>query len=118
MSASNEKVELLLSYLSEIHTKSLSLYDLVTSRPRPEESRILLNINEVFTYYHSVRIFYYSNNELTASEVQPFFSAFEDFYFELKQVFFLEDEDSILLYNKLTAMKNSFEQLTNDFNVL
>jgi len=32
MSASNEKVDLLLSYLSEIHTKSLSLYDLVTRR--------------------------------------------------------------------------------------
>ncbi|MFD1899131.1 hypothetical protein GQR36_01525 [Enterococcus termitis] len=72
MSEHNEKVELLLSYLSEIHTKSLSLYDLVTSRPRPEESRILLNINEVFTYYHSVRVFYFSNSELSKAAVQPF----------------------------------------------
>ncbi|MGM0217990.1 hypothetical protein [Enterococcus sp. AZ126] len=118
MSTNNKKVEILLSYLSEIHTKSLSLYDLVTSRPRPEDTRILLNINEVFTYYHSVRVFYYSNSELAGSDVHPFFKAFEDFYFELKQVFFLEDEDSILLYSKLTAMKDCFEQLTNDFNVL
>ncbi|MFD2305041.1 hypothetical protein [Enterococcus termitis] len=118
MSEHNEKVELLLSYLSEIHTKSLSLYDLVTSRPRPEESRILLNINEVFTYYHSVRVFYFSNSELSKAAVQPFFTAFDDFYFELKQVFFLEDDNSALLYNKLSAMKDAFEQLTNDFNVL
>ncbi|MEI5993058.1 hypothetical protein [Candidatus Enterococcus mansonii] len=118
MSTSNEKVELLLSYLSEIHTKSLSLYDLVTSRPRPDDNRILLNINEVFTYYHSVRIFYYSNNELTSAEVQAFFAIFEEFYFELKQVFLLEEDNSAMLYSKLAAMKDSFEQLTNDFNVL
>jgi len=65
-----------------------------------------------------VRVFYFSNSELAKSEVQPFFDAFEDFYFELKQVFFLEDNDSTLLYSKLSAMKDSFEQLTNDFNVL
>lgn len=118
MPETNEKIEILLSYLSEIHTKSLSLYDLVTSRPRTEDNRMILNINEVFTYYHSVRIFYYSNEELTTSNVLPFFKAFEDFYFELKQAFFLEDDNNILLYNKLTAMKDSFEQLTNDFNVL
>lgn len=118
MSEHIEKVDFLLSYLSEIHTKSLSLYDLVTSRPRPEESRILLNINEVFTYYHSIRIFYISNDEISSDAVQPFFTAFEEFYFELKQVFFLEDDNSVLLYNKLSAMKDAFEQLTNDFNVL
>ncbi|HDT8118773.1 TPA: hypothetical protein RD685_002615, partial [Enterococcus faecalis] len=55
MSATKEQLELFLFYLSETHTKSLSLHDLVTSRPRPEEARILLNINEVFTYYHSAR---------------------------------------------------------------
>lgn len=54
MSATKEQLELFLFYLSETYTKSLSLHDLVTSRPRPEEARILLNINEVFTYYHSV----------------------------------------------------------------
>ncbi|MGX7244348.1 hypothetical protein ACWOC1_05810 [Enterococcus quebecensis] len=118
MSASNEKVALLLSYLSETHTKSASLYDLVTSRSHSEDTRILLNINEVFTYYHSVRVFYFSNSELKAPQVQSFFKAFEDFYFELKQLFFLEDDDSALLYNKLTAMQDYFEQLTNDFNVL
>lgn len=60
MSATKEQLELFLFYLSETHTKSLSLHDLVTSRPRPEEARILLNINEVFTYYHSARVLYTS----------------------------------------------------------
>lgn len=80
--------------------------------------RILLNINEVFTYYHSVRIFYYSNPELDQADVAPFFDAFENFYFELKQVFFHEDSDIALLYKKLDEMKTSFEELTNWFNVL
>ncbi|MFK4566688.1 hypothetical protein [Enterococcus sp. UD-01] len=118
MAASNEKIEVLLGYLSEIHNKSLSLYDLITSQPRTDETRILLNINEVFTYYHSIRIFYYSQDELFTADVQPFFTSFEDFYFELKQVFLHDDNNTALLYNKLSSMKDSFEQLTNDFNVL
>ncbi len=54
MSATKEQLELFLFYLSETHTKSLSLHDLVTSRPRPEEARILLNINEVHGSSHHV----------------------------------------------------------------
>ncbi len=43
MSATKRAIELFFYfYLSETHTKSLSLHDLVTSRPRPEEARILL----------------------------------------------------------------------------
>ncbi|MBL1225538.1 hypothetical protein [Enterococcus sp. BWR-S5] len=120
MPASTEKIDILLSYLSETHTKSLALYDLISIQPRTDETdiRILLNINEVFTYYHSVRIFYYSNTELDHADVEPFFIAFENFYFELKQVFFHEDSDIALLYSKLDKMKTSFEELTNWFNVL
>lgn len=118
MATTNENVELFLSYLSETHTKSLSLYDLVTSRPRPDDTRILLNINEAFTYYHSARIFYHTTPALATDEVAPFFQAFEDFYFELKQVFFLEDDNTALLYDKLSTMKDAFEELTNHFNVL
>ncbi|MGC6767138.1 hypothetical protein ACYSNR_04880 [Enterococcus sp. LJL128] len=120
MPASTEKIDLFLSYLSETHTKSLALYDLISIQPRTDETdvRILVNINEVFTYYHSVRIFYYSNEELFQEKTEPFFDAFEDFYFELKQVFFQEDSDIAVLYSKLDVMKNTFEELTNWFNVL
>ncbi|MGK0551473.1 hypothetical protein ACSFB8_05910 [Enterococcus faecalis] len=118
MTAPIKKIDLFLSYLSETYTKSLALYDLVTSQPRSEEFRILLNINEVFTYYHSTRIFYYSTSELEAAEALAFFEAFEEFYFELKQIFFLEDDNTTILYKKLTTMKEAFEVLTDFFNVL
>ena len=102
MSATKEQLELFLFYLSETHTKSLSLHDLVTSRPRPEEARILLNINEVFTYYHSARVLYTSVPALENNKSEPFFQAFENFYFELKQHFFNEeDETNQLKINKL-----------------
>ena len=86
MSATKEQLELFLFYLSETHTKSLSLHDLVTSRPRPEEARILLNINEVFTYYHSARVLYTSVPALENNKSEPF-SSLRKFYFELKQHF-------------------------------
>jgi hypothetical protein len=118
MSAPIQKIDLFLNYLSETYTKSLALYDLVTSQPRSDEMRILLNIDESFTYYHSIRIFYYTTPELEAPEVAAFFKAFEEFYFELKQMFFLEDNNSAVLYKKLDIMKDAFEELTDYFNVL
>ncbi|MBL1230232.1 hypothetical protein IW492_13425 [Enterococcus sp. BWB1-3] len=120
MAATKEKIEIFLSYLSETHTKCLALYDLISIQPRTDETdvRILVNINEVFTYFHSVRVFYYSNEALAQNKTEPFFDAFEDFYFELKQVFLHEDTNIALLYKKLDVMKSSFEELTNWFNVL
>ena len=82
-----EQLELFLFYLSETHTKSLSLHDLVTSRPRPEEARILLNINEVFTYYHSARVLYTSVPALENNKSEPFFKPSKILFFELKQHF-------------------------------
>ncbi|EMW5668253.1 hypothetical protein AAFB98_000178 [Enterococcus faecalis] len=118
MSATKEQLELFLFYLSETHTKSLSLHDLVTSRPRPEEARILLNINEVFTYYHSARVLYTSVPALENNKSEPFFQAFENFYFELKQHFFNEEDETHQLNERLEEMKIAFEQLTDDHNVL
>ena len=101
MSATKEQLELFLFYLSETHTKSLSLHDLVTSRPRPEEARILLNINEVFTYYHSARVLYTSVPALENNKSEPFFQAFENFYFELT---YIKVEKSVIMTKMLQLL--------------
>ncbi|EKG8789511.1 hypothetical protein O5F81_001785, partial [Enterococcus faecalis] len=49
---------------------------------------------------------------------EPFFQAFENFYFELKQHFFNEEDETNQLNERLEEMKIAFEQLTNDYNVL
>lgn len=112
------QIEFLLKYLSEIHNKSLALYELVISRPKPSHERVVLNINELFTLYHTTNLFYFEHPELDQAEVVPFLSAFDDFYFELKQVFLNEDDDTALLYNRLLTMKETFEELTKAYNVL
>ena len=106
MSATKEQLELFLFYLSETHTKSLSLHDLVTSRPRPEEARILLNINEVFTYYHSARVLYTSVPALENNSLSLFFQAFENFYFELKHIFSMKKMKPINLNERLEGNEN------------
>ncbi|HDU8540072.1 TPA: hypothetical protein RG751_002738, partial [Enterococcus faecalis] len=49
---------------------------------------------------------------------EPFFQAFENFYFELKQHFFNEEDETNQLNERLEEMKIAFEQLTDDYNVL
>ena len=46
------------------------------------------------------------------------FQAFENFYFELKQHFFNEEDETNQLNERLEEMKIAFEQLTDDYNVL
>ena len=92
MSAKKSNWNYFYFYLSETHTKSLSLHDLVTSRPRPEEARILLNINEAFTYYHSAcvlpRVPALENNKS-----EPFSKPFENFILN-KTTFFNEEDEN------------------------
>ena len=42
----------------------------------------------------------------------------ENFYFELKQHFFNEEDETNQLNERLEEMKIAFEQLTDDYNVL
>lgn len=112
------EVDFLLSYLSEIHNKSLALYELVTSKPKTSRQRAALTINELFTLYNSAKVFYFSTPAVAKPEVNSFFEAFEDYYFELKQVFLNEDNNTALLYHKLTSMKEYFEALTDSYKVL
>lgn len=107
----------LLSLLSTNYNKSLTLYELVTSTGY-DRNRALLNINELYTNYSSTQLFMHIHPELATSDVQNFCANFEEFYFELKQVFLHEDENAALLYEKLEVMKESFEGLTNSFNEL
>ena len=46
------------------------------------------------------------------------FSSLRKFYFELKQHFFNEEDETNQLNERLEEMKIAFEQLTDDYNVL
>ena len=107
----------LLSDLSDLFNKCLPVYELITSR-NYDELRVLLNTNELFTMYNHSKLFYTLHPELQKSEVESFYISFEEFYLELKQVFFHEDDATGKLYNKLSSMKDIFEELTTAYNVL
>ena len=55
---------------------------------------------------------------LENNKSELFFQAFENFYFELKQHFFNEEDENNQLNERLEEMKIAFEQLTDDYNVL
>ena len=46
------------------------------------------------------------------------FPSLRKFYFELKQHFFNEEDETNQLNERLEEMKIAFEQLTDDYNVL
>lgn len=110
-------VDKLLSHLSEIYNKSLTIYELVTTK-NYDRDRALLNISELYTNHSKNEIFIQIHPELLIKEVEDFLRDFEDFYFELKQVFVNEDQNTARLYSNLTELKEAFESLTTAFSTL
>lgn len=109
--------EQLISYLSDIYNKSLPVYELMTSHDYQEELA-LVTINELFAVSQSALLYYRLSPILQTVEADAFFAAFEEFYSELKQIFLHEDDNTAVLYNKLTNMQELFEQLTTAYNAL
>lgn len=106
----------LLSYLSETYNKCLPIYELVSTK-NYDRHRALLNINELYTNYATFTLFLKLKPELVTKQLSDFIKIFEDFYFELKQVFSKKDNNTALLYSKLLAMRDAFEA-TDWFNKL
>ncbi|MDH6365741.1 hypothetical protein M2139_002765 [Enterococcus sp. PF1-24] len=107
----------LISELSELYNKSLPLYELVTSR-NYDRQRALLNINELYTNYSHATLFTKMYPELMRTEITQFFKTFETFYFQLKQVFLKEIENTAALYHTLSILKDNFEALSTKLNLL
>ena len=106
-------IELLLKDFSNIYNKCQSTYELVTSR-RYNEALVLLTTAETYAIAEKAYIRCDTFKELQTSEV----TAFEIYYFELKQVLFHDDDDFVSLKSRLEKMKEMYEALTAAFNLL
>ncbi|EOT40823.1 MULTISPECIES: hypothetical protein [Enterococcus] len=110
-------IELLLKDFSNLLNKCQSVFDLVSSR-RYNENLAILTTAEGYAIAEKAYIRCDQNNELQTKEVEAFVNAFDDFYFELKQVLFHDDDDITSLKKRLTTMQKQYEALTQSFNLL
>lgn len=110
-------IELVLKDFSNIYNKCQSTYELVTSR-KYDESLVLLTTAEAYAISEKAYVRCDSLKELQVAEVEAFLNAFEIYYFELKQVLFHEDDNFVSLKKRLTAMADTYGNLTAAFNAL
>ncbi|BCA84883.1 hypothetical protein EsVE80_04060 [Enterococcus saigonensis] len=110
-------VELLLKDFSNLLNKCQSVFDLVISR-RYNVNLAILTTAEAYAIAEKAYVRCDQNVELQTKEVEAFVNAFDDFYFELKQVLFHDDDDIPSFKKKLTTMQEQYELLTQSFNLL
>lgn len=113
---SKSPVELLLKDFSNIYNKCQSLYELVSSR-RYNENLVILTTAEAYAIAEKAYVRCDTFKELQTKEVEDFVSAFDVFYFELKQVLFHENDDLESLYTRLTTMSTQYEEVYKSFNL-
>ncbi|KAF1302362.1 MULTISPECIES: hypothetical protein [Enterococcus] len=109
-------VELLLKDFSNLLNKCQSVYDLVLSR-RYNENLAILTTAEAYAIAEKTYVRCDQNPQLQTTEVENFINAFDDFYFELKQVLFHADDDLPSLEKRLAKMRDEYEALTAAFQL-
>ncbi|MFV0557609.1 MAG: hypothetical protein ACK5MW_03095 [Enterococcus sp.] len=109
-------IELLVKDFSNILNKSQSAYELVSSR-RYNEPLAILTTGEAYTLIEKAYLRCDQTKELQTEFVAKFFNAFEDFYFELKQVLFHDDDDLISLKERLQTLQDRYEEVSTNFNL-
>lgn len=114
---SKTPTELLLKDFSNLLNKCQSAFDLTSNR-RYNESLAILTTAEAYALAEKAYIRCDQNPELQTKEVEDFVNAFDDFYFELKQVLFHDDDDMATFEDRLNKMRDQYETLTASFNVL
>ena len=88
------------------------------STRRYNENLAILTTSEGYAIAEKAYIRCDQNTELQTKEVEAFVNAFDDFYFELKQVLFHDDDDIASLKERLSTMQSQYEALTQSFNLL
>lgn len=114
---SKTPVELIVKDFSNIYNKCQSAYDLVASL-RYNQSLVLLTTAEAYSLAEKAYIRCDTFKELQIKEVSDFINAFDDYYFELKQVLFHADDDLPALKSRLEKMKVTYEALTAFYNLI
>lgn len=111
---SKTPVELLLKDFSNLLNKCQSCFDLVTNR-RYNEYLAILTTSEAYALAEKAYIRCDQNKELQTQEVADFVNAFDEFYFELKQILFHDNDDFVSFAACLKRMQDEYERLTANF---
>jgi hypothetical protein len=114
------KDKILVSYLSETLNGCLTLTEIAQNQRKSDYAKIQAGISELFTLYHSTKLFYLLTNETHDIDCLNFFTNFEDFYFELKHYCLYETakKDFQLVEEKFNVLKKTYEKITDRLNNL
>lgn len=107
---SKTPVELLVKDASNIYNKCQSLLELVQSRCY-DENLVILTTAEVYAIAEKLYLRCDTFTELQTDEISNYINAFDDFYFQLKQILFHDKDDYALLASHLERMNVCFEKL-------
>lgn len=107
--------ELLLKDFSNLLNKCQSCYDLVTNR-RYNQYLAILTTAEAYALAEKAYIRCDQNLELQTKEVASFVNALDEFYFELKQILFHDNDDFETFRTSLELMQREYETLTAVFS--
>lgn len=107
--------ELLLKDFSNLLNKCQSCYDLVTNR-RYNQYLAILTTAEAYALAEKAYVRCDQNLELQTEEVANFVNAFDEFYFELKQILFHDNDDFDTFATTLKRMQREYETLTAAFS--
>lgn len=113
---SKTPVELLVKDASNIYNKCQSIGELVTNR-RYDESLVLLTTAEVYAIAEKLYLRCDTFKELQTVQIIDFINAFDDFYFQLKEILFHDQDDYQLLNEHLQKMNDCFEKLYNHYQL-
>lgn len=113
---SKTPVELLVKDASNIYNKCQAIGELVTHR-RYDESLVLLTTAEVYAIAEKLYLRCDTFKELQTVQIIDFINAFDDFYFQLKEILFHDQDDYALLNEHLKRMNDCFEALYNHYQL-
>ena len=113
---SKTPIELLSKDFSNIYNKCQAVYDLIDTR-RYDTSLALLTASEIYSIAEKAYLRCDTFPELQTSEVENYVNAFDDFYFQLKQILFHNERDTDRLRINLRVMREAYENMNTSFNL-
>lgn len=109
--------ELILKDFSNILNKSHAVSELIANR-RFDSDLAILTTAEIYAIVEKSYVRCDTFPELQTTEVEDFVNAFDQFYFELKQILFHDQDDFLSLSKRMAEMQTAFETLSTSFNMI
>jgi hypothetical protein len=113
----DRNAENLLTYVSELLNRCITLADLVENAKRKDVAKITVEMNELYTQYHSTKLFFFMTKDGVGTNFLSFFNYFDEFYFELKHYYLFNDGRGTfaIVEERLESLKENFKELTEQF---